>query len=695
MPVALLFLLRQLGHLAVLATLAWGCGQLLLGRLFSGRLLFSGQLFSDQPVPGRWSAGQTAWRGLLTHTLAAALGLLLLAQLSFVLGLLGLLVAPAIATLAVLLAGLGTCHWHAQRRDDDREATKQPLAGTPSRTRGTWVRPAVALGFGAFALPWFLAALFPPHAFDELTYHLPFARAFAETGALPFLPQLRFPVFPILADALFASGQLLADDLAPHLVSWLATVLTAALAAGWAARHLGTGSERLERQQAHAGAASCRLGSAGTDGAWLAGALVLGSPLVVYLATTAYVEPLLGLATIGAFLCLDRGDEGKAPPPPAATATAADSNRWLALAALFAASASAIKYSGLPVLLMVAIMALARSWQRRSLRPLAIVAVVTLFAAVPTYWRNVALSGSPLFPYFPTIFGDSAWQVPLELRSTHELWEGRFTLLFDAVFRRERSGSHPPLSPLWLIALPTALWAAWRSPHWRPGAAFAVLSWVVLPPDIRYHAAVLPVLAAPAAWAVGTAFSRRRTEFAGGWRRWPEAGRGRLLVGLAVLALVPGAAYPTYRLLRLGPPPTDPATREAWLVREIPLYATLRAFEKQALGEHAGAAANRRLYVYEAEWLHGLARDPPLGEHMGPARYAELTPFLADPAHLPRELARRGAQAILLERPLPRGARGLACLHLDAAGAVLGVPRQGETATPCRLPGPAPTPAAP
>ena len=31
-------------------------------------------------------------------------------------------------------------------------------------------------------------------------YHLPFARAFAASGGLPFLPALRYPMFPPLAE---------------------------------------------------------------------------------------------------------------------------------------------------------------------------------------------------------------------------------------------------------------------------------------------------------------------------------------------------------------------------------------------------------------------------------------------------------------------------------------------------------------
>ena len=63
-------------------------------------------------------------------------------------------------------------------------------------------RRAAAVGLIAVSAPFFLLALYPPTAFDETLYHLPFAREFVRTGGVPFLPDLRFPVFPQLAEIL-------------------------------------------------------------------------------------------------------------------------------------------------------------------------------------------------------------------------------------------------------------------------------------------------------------------------------------------------------------------------------------------------------------------------------------------------------------------------------------------------------------
>src|SRR4029078_13631688 len=104
----------------------------------------------------------------------------------------------------------------------------------------------------AAAAPLAVLAIYPPTAFDATLYHLPFARAFVTTGALPFLADGRFPVFPQANEILFAAVMLFGPDLAAHGVQLLATLLTALLLAAWGGRPAG----------------------------WLAAAVYLGNPIV-------------------------------------------------------------------------------------------------------------------------------------------------------------------------------------------------------------------------------------------------------------------------------------------------------------------------------------------------------------------------------------------------------------------------------
>ncbi|HXU47230.1 MAG TPA: hypothetical protein VN783_17015, partial [Thermoanaerobaculia bacterium] len=196
-----------------------------------------------------------------------ALGLALLSALGFWLGLAGCLRPGELVLGVALLSGL----LFLVRPRAPRNPQPGVPAGSPALGEPEW-RLAVPI-LALVALPLAVLALYPPTAFDPTLYHLPYARAFVATGGLPYLPDLRFPVFPQASEVLFAEAMLLADDRAAQLLSLVATIATAGILFSWARRAWG----------AEAGA--------------LAAGLFLGGPIVAYLSGTAYTEPLLVLFT--------------------------------------------------------------------------------------------------------------------------------------------------------------------------------------------------------------------------------------------------------------------------------------------------------------------------------------------------------------------------------------------------------------
>src|SRR5688500_2180666 len=102
----------------------------------------------------------------------SALGFALCAHACFVLGVIGQLRAVPIIALIILIG-----------------------AGAVFRLRRERVAWGVPIIFAIGSVPLFLLALYPPIAFDETLYHLPFVRGFALEGGLRFLPDVRFPVF--------------------------------------------------------------------------------------------------------------------------------------------------------------------------------------------------------------------------------------------------------------------------------------------------------------------------------------------------------------------------------------------------------------------------------------------------------------------------------------------------------------------
>lgn len=603
------------GHLlffVLLAATAWVLGRLLLGRSAA-----------SSASPLGWGRG----------ALPLALGIAGLAQLAFLLGLVHLLLRPV---LFLVLAGIHLAGWRIWR--ETAAAVRAGLRETRPRSRaGIGVAGVAGLLLG---LPLFLLALYPPTAFDATLYHLPDARAFARTGALPFLPQLRFPVFPQLAEALFAAVLLLAGasrDMAVHLVQLLAIVATAGLLAAW-------GEEALSRR-------------AGL----LAAAAYLGSPIVVHLGTSAYVEADLTLFTTAALYTLWKYREAeRRSKEPQGT----DPRRFLVLAAVFGASAAEIKYLGLFFLAAVGIGVAATALSRpRRFSHLLLFAAVALAVLLPGYGRILYYTHNPIFPYLPGLFGHSPWD-PVTLRpfkgghALHTL----ATLPWDVVFARAKTGGQPPFSPFLLLAIPLLLWVAVRDRRARPwillAIAYAAL-FPLLPPDSRYLLPVVPLL--------GLAL-------AAGLDRPALAGRPIAIAGLALLLLLPGVLYAGYRIARQGAPPVTAEGREGYLTARLPLYPAI-AWLNRERGRDA------TVYAFFAENMTYFAEGTLLGDWHGPSRFTEVLPSFGNPDALWQRLRGLGAGYLLIPRDrgglrMPEGPawrRRFRPVYADAAAEIFAV----------------------
>lgn len=539
-----------------------------------------------------WVAGRLALRGLEGlegFGIPTALGLSLLAHAAFGLAALGLLTRSALLALAAAVHLLGLPVW--------REA----LGGIRWRCPWRWT---TAAGLLVAVAPVFVLALYPPTGFDETLYHLPIARAFAETGSLPFLPELRVPVFPPLSELLFAVMLLLAGDVSTHLVQLLATLAAAALLIEWGRRSFSPAA------------------------GWLAAAVFLGNPIVVYLSGTGYVEPLLTLFIAAAVYALERWRDSR-------------ETAWLALAALFASSAAGVKYLGLFFVGAVFLAALPSAVRERRWRELAIAAAVALAVLAPTYGRIVAYTGNPLFPFYPRIFGSNLWDLhPVPTRGLQERAIEYLRIPWAVLFDRRSVGWQPPYSPAYLLASPLLAAGFVRDPRVRRLLAMALaysLLFPILPPDARYLTIVLPLVSL----GLGGALARRRL-------------RPRVLAALAVLLFLPGWLYALYGIRREGPLPVRPEEREAYLRRELPAYAALQHLNRLRGRDYVVYGVHTENMVYHAEGTL-------LGDWNGPASYQRVLPALSDPEALHRRLRDLGAGYLLLLRdrtpPLPENRR--------------------------------------
>lgn len=545
----------QLLALLLLAATAWVAGRIATRRLDLG----------------------TGWEGF---AIPVALGMVVLAQVLLLLGFVGLLSRGSVLGVVVAVHLLGRLF--------------PPLPG--GRECG-WERGARGVRVFVLAViaPLFVFALYPPTAFDETLYHLPFARAFAHTGGVPFLPELRFPVFPQLVDLLFAAMLLLAGDVASHLVSLVAVLATAALLVGWGRR----------------------LGS--PTAGWLAGGIWLGGPIVTYLAATGYIEACLALFTTAAVWAVDRW-------------RGSHERGWLLLAGAFVGAAAGAKYHGL-YSVGVIFLAIAFVAPRGSrVRGLLYYSLAALAVLAPWYGRILFYTGNPLFPFYadlfglaPTSWGPPGWP-PIPERSLGGRLKALAALPWNAVFARREVGLQPPYSPAWLLGLPLLAWALLREARVRwilAVAAGFTLIFLASPVDSRYVVPALPL----ASLALGLVLAR-----------WVAP---RPAAVLAAALLLPGWSYAVYHIVTQGPPPATVEARDRFLAKQLPVYPALRFLNRTRGSSYTVYALHAENMVYHADGVL-------LGDWNGPASFGRILPLLDDPVALHRELRQLGAGYLLI-----------------------------------------------
>jgi hypothetical protein len=612
----LLYLGRPLACAAILAATAWAAGRTVRRRLAGG----------GEEAPG----------------LDLALGFALLAQLGFFLALAGLFNRASIALTVLVVHGVGLrprggwrdLPWGtpAGLRRGAREEMPAGRGGLGGRVPVTRRRVAFVALFALALAPLLVLALYPPTGFDATLYHLPFAKAFLASGGLPILWDLRVPVFPQLAELLFAGAMAFGGELAPHLVELLAALGTAAILVTWGERRWGSGS------------------------GWLAAALFLSGPIVIGLGTSAYVDVSLTLMATAAFAVLDQEREPREVLGEEGSAGARGLR--LALAGLLAGTAAGIKYQGL--FFVAAAVALAFLWApRRRLVAATLVATGALAALAPTYLHIVRATGNPVFPLFPGLFGATSWSLGNEERvpALGLAFLRWLRLPWDVYFDRGAVGLQPPFSPWFLLGLPILTWGVWRMPRIRPLVAIAgawSLAFLVLPRDARYLLPILPLIALSLASALRELATRlashRSVDRATRWQ-----GRRRAATwALVALLFAPGWLYAGFRILRQGALPASGEAREAYLERQLPLYPAIRHLNR-TLG--AGYA----LYGLFGEQMRYFVQGRYLGDWAGRAPYQQVIPVLAEPEALHRTLTGFGATHLLWPKtgdrrpPMPRG----------------------------------------
>jgi hypothetical protein len=303
-----------------------------------------------------------------TAATALALGLAWVQAGAMLLGFVDLLLAPAIAAWIGLGAFASAWAWRRGISSPEAEpALRGPLlAGT------------------AVLVVYLLLASVPPWYRDSMVYHLALPRAFAMHGGYVRPDDNIFASFPLGYESFLAAlhafgpGPDRFPPFNPRLPgAWIAAA--AALATMGLARQAGANAR-------YAG--------------W-SGVLLLLVPTLLEFGPSAYVEPyliLLGTLALGGVLRLSRGEP-----------------KFLLPAALFAGLAASVKYPGLAVVAILAVLLLAQGVgrgpevAREAMRRTATFLAIAVAVGSPFYVRNIVERGNPLFPLAYGLFGGTGW----------------------------------------------------------------------------------------------------------------------------------------------------------------------------------------------------------------------------------------------------------------------------------------------
>ncbi len=392
--------------LSVLQVLITGVGAMALGRRMRG---------------GRWRIGHAA----VLAALDAALGLLLVALAIFGATLLGLanqvFFLALLAILAVLAAlQLRRIDWKSTLAAFREVRRQSPAVGWAATLGAVYAAFVVAL-----ALP-------PPSAVDELVYHLEVPRRILEAGGTVFFPDNIYAYFPQLCEMLFAFGLAVGGEPAAKLFHALFAGLLGLAVYGFSRKTL-----TRELSLAAAG-------------------FFLLIPSVVWGASLAYVDLAFALYGFLALVCVLE-----------AFRPGGSGLGWAA--GLMAGGAWAVKYTGLQLALLLALVILLEHLAaRRKSAPWLVVrfGLASAIPALPFLLRNWAVTGWPLFPF----------QVPFFALDARMNWDPERSRLF----LRWLSGFGGGLEAGAMEKVLSPLLVFWRARFDQPGAYDGVIGPVFL-----------------------------------------------------------------------------------------------------------------------------------------------------------------------------------------------------------------------
>ncbi len=553
-----------------------------------------------------WGSGAVVWRvvigrdrGSSASVAVMALGAGVLAAWAGVLGSVGRLEPFPLAAGLALAAAVGV--WLRPRGHVHCELRR-------------FIVPALLLVLVAVATFLTLPSLSPQY--DPFNYHLAFPFRWLKTHQLTVFPRHSYSALPANLGLLYTYSLALVGPWGAQATNWLLGVLAVAGA--------GTLGSRL----------------AGPRAGFWAAAAVATTPAAAAVSTWAGAD--LGPAAFAvAAACL------------VLHAPMAASKRRVALAgALVGAAVGCKLVAGLTVALPLAVLTALAPRRVPVRRRLSRVAVLTVMAALVYFpWGVRAAShfGDPFYPYLGHLLGRPGTSEAV-VAGLGGFSRGAFDPVAVMTLRTfAPRGEAGAIGPLWLAALPLALWSAARDRR-RLGLALmaavtaGVVGWTITPQLGRYLLPVLVLLAAPVAAGWVRALARIGT----------GAAARRLTVTLAVFVMLWGAQ---------GGLTSEAAVRAAATLGRGDERALLERYVTilpgiEWLNAHLGAGS-KVLLVGEARSF-GIEADVVVEDPFQIPYLVELARSSSSPDEMARRLAAQGITHLVMNR---QEARRIAALN--------------------------------
>lgn len=216
-------------------------------------------------------------------------------------------------------------------------------------------------------------ALAPEIEYDALWYHLWLPRLWLEYGSPVDLLSEYVSLYPLTWELVYGAGMVLGGSIAAKLLSFSCLVLTAMVIYLVVRRYTLWSS------------------------AWVAIAIWITTPTVLWEATTAYVDLALGFFILLTVYSVIRYTESM-------------EKSWIILAGISVGFSLGIKHLALIILVLVSTGLALKLWlASRRVKPVALPILIFvgtgLIIALPWYVRSWQVSRNPVFPEFYSVFG--------------------------------------------------------------------------------------------------------------------------------------------------------------------------------------------------------------------------------------------------------------------------------------------------